>query len=186
MRYQTGGRHGAAQVRPYSDRNTLRNTSCYGAPPFCDAPGIRARHAQPCARRDKKKSVCSMKYARSAMPLGVPCRRQGTKQQPGRRMPDPLQPAAFRCTERAAAGRQVEGFSGTNDWGILAGENGEREPSRRLSERRRRATESESAGTCAWIHKRRAFEASWLALQFTSGGRQERAAPQLRCCDATR
>ena len=43
------------------------------------------------------------------------------------------QPAAFRCTERNADGRQAQGFYGTRVGGTFVGENNEREPQRRLS-----------------------------------------------------
>ena len=61
-----------------------------------------------------------------------------------------------RCTTRAAAGRQVEGFYGTRVGGTFAGENGEREPPRRLSGR--------SEG-------QEDVRAPELAPGFTSGGR---------------
>ena len=139
--------------------------------------GIRARHAQPCARRDKKKPVCSRAYTRSAMLPGAPCRRQATKQQPGRRMPDTLQPAAFRCAERAAAGRQVEGSLGTRVGGNLAGENGEREPPRRLSTR-------SSARSCSCGETSESSSPAQVARALVD--ETQRAAPQLRRCDATR
>ena len=64
-----------------------------------------------------------------------------------------------RCETRSAEGRQIAEFVGTRDGGTCAGENGEREPPRRLS------------GQSEWQEGVRAPE---LAPGFTSGGRTGR------------